>query len=115
MLPNANTYEETPQEFHFIYLGNTGFYHILKTCYIIYILFSTTSYLFHNLIFFCSYNTHIFHHVLNLNTQPGQLMVKTNLQILTETVKWFHSKHFCLGGVYSCFLHLYLQGISIYQ
>ena len=56
VLPNANTYRETLQEIPFIYLENTGIYHIFKTCYIIYVLFSMPCCLFHTLIFFCSYN-----------------------------------------------------------
>ena len=59
----------------------------MKTCCIICVLFSTTCHLFHNFIFFCSNNTHVFHKLCTkiLNTPhptpPSSLWkVKTGQQ-----------------------------------
>jgi len=57
----ANAGKENTLQIHFICLGNKEIYSIFRVWSTISILLSTELCLFHNLIFFCSNNTHVFH------------------------------------------------------
>ena len=60
---------ETPK-IHFTYLDNSEIYHIFKTRWIIYGLFSIKWNLFHNFILSVQITLTFFVNALNLNTDP---------------------------------------------
>jgi hypothetical protein len=58
----VNTVQKTSLEVHFLYLGKVEVYWMFKMCCVMSVLLPTKYRLFHNFIFFLSYNTFFVDH-----------------------------------------------------